>query len=240
MLMSPTELTCGRLLRKDLPLTRAREERALHERRYSPGAISTVREATPVNGTSTSSSPRDLALLRRDTVGDVIADYGRLDSKFATLAQLHRVPGPRAEVAMFSLGRAYVSRCVERKGPWTSGLHLLWWAKQGLGDEPQVELRDLRAEMPLPPTRHVELAKWAVVMLRLLFVSDVGHHAAQGHHRKVGALSSLAEDAVLGTGALDPGKLLRWIARTGAKRVEHALPQRDYDRLAVSLHVDAD
>ena len=35
----------------------------------------------------------------------------------------------RAELAMLSLGRAYVNRCGARGGRWISGLHLLWWTR---------------------------------------------------------------------------------------------------------------
>jgi len=57
----------------------------------------------------------DLAVLRRDTVADVVSDYGRLNTKILSLARLQALGGARSEIATLALGRSHVSRCVERQ-----------------------------------------------------------------------------------------------------------------------------
>jgi hypothetical protein len=177
--------------------------------------------------------------MHADSVAAVVSDYGQLDTKIVSLAQLKMVPGCRAELALLSLSRGYVGRCVERGGSWTSGLHLLWWTGERLSEEPKIELNDLRAELPLPLDRQIEIAQWAVIMLRLTFVSDVGYHALAMRH-KVSKLASLAEDAAIQVDTLSPARLLRWIKREGVKRFGAALSERTYKQLRKDLHQDPD
>lgn len=239
VLHAPSELTCGRLLRKDLLIPSARQQKELHREHYTPSAVCSIRTQKVVGRELASNNQRDLKTMRDDIVASVVADYGRLETKIVSLAQLKMLPGSRAELALLSLGRGYVGRCVERGGRWTSGLHLLWWTGAKLGEEPQVELKDLRVELPLPIARQVELAKWSIIMLRLTFVSDVGHHASTTRDR-VSRLSRLAEDAALEVDTLSPAKLLRWINREGRKRFYSALPERTYERLREELHKSTD
>ena len=63
ILHAPSALTCGRLLRKDLLLPSAQREQALHEQRYTPSAICSLRSKKAVNGEVTSGSESDLDIL---------------------------------------------------------------------------------------------------------------------------------------------------------------------------------
>lgn len=237
ILHSPSELTCGRLLRKDLLLPSARRERTRHAQRYTRATVCSLRSAKPVNGEAIGDEPSDLRAMRQDPVTDAVREYGTLQTKIVSLAQLKQMEGARAELALLSLGRAYVDRCVERNGRWTSGLHILWWTRSRLAEEPVIELRDLQGEAPTPLARRVELAKWAIVMLRLTFVSDVAHHAESDNH-PVRKLASLPDDAALASESLSASKLLRWVAREGTRRFDSALPESVYNKLAEELHKD--
>jgi hypothetical protein len=235
LLLVPSQLTCGRQFRKDLPAADAARERDLHERRFSPATIVRVAERkTPVNGGYTSVAHADLTALGEDPVTVAALEYGALESKILSLSQLRFLPGVRPELAMLSLGRVYVNRCVGNKGKWTSGLHLLWWTRRRLLEAPEIKVDDLRAESPLGPSRRVELARWSIVMMRLMLISDVASYAEKGD--RVLKLASLAERAAEETGALSPNKLLRWIERQGEPIIDNVLPQRRYEELAAQLH----
>ncbi len=84
----------------------------------------TIRGAQSVHDNS-SYIESDGRILESDPVSDVVAEYGEFDTKIESISQLRRIDGIRAEVAMLSLGRGYVRRCVARGGQWTSGLHML-------------------------------------------------------------------------------------------------------------------
>jgi hypothetical protein len=187
----------------------------------------------PVNGGHTSGASADLARLSEgDRVAEVVFDYGKLETKMETLAPLHVLPGARAELAMLSLGRAYVSWCVAQGGKWTSGLHLLWWVRRQLAAPPEVDGRDLRAPSPLPIARQLDLAGWSVVMMRLLFISDV---ASFGRGDPIRRLSVLAERAAESAGDLRPATLLRWVRRVALPAFDGALPSGRYERLAAAV-----
>jgi hypothetical protein len=234
VLRDSSELTCGRQFRKDLSLASAQEEHAIHKNEYPSSRIVFVRNTKAPDSTSVSQSEQDLVVLRQDPVAQVVSEYGQLNSKIESLAQLRMLPGARAEVAQLALGRTYVRRCKERRGSWTSGIHLFWWTKLRLTHEPEIKPDDIRLELELPLARQVELAKWAVLMFRLTFLSDVGSHASTAGH--VRRLANLSEQAALATGSLSFSKLLKWVKREGVKRVEHALPQEEYIRLSKQLH----
>ncbi|MEZ4293575.1 MAG: hypothetical protein R3B70_01265 [Polyangiaceae bacterium] len=234
VLLSPSETTCGRLLRKDLLLPSARRQNELHAQRYTPSAVCSLRTGSPVNGTHASSDRADIKLLQQDPVSDSIVNYGRLGTKIASLAQLKVLPGPRAELALLSLGRTYVQRCIDRGGSWKSGLHLMWWTGSRLAEDPRIDLADLRVELSISIARQVELAKWALMMLRLTFVSDVGHHASSSKE-PIRKLADLPEEAAADTNALSASKLRLWIKRNGVKRFDAALPESRYERLSSEL-----
>jgi hypothetical protein len=242
VLLAPGQVTCGRHLRKDLPAERAVQLRKKHEAQYTPSAVVRLdKPTTPANGGYTSVDKPDVRSLEHDGVADAVMDYGRLDSKIGSLAQLRALPGVRAEVARLSLSRAYVNRCMVRGGKWTSGVHLLWWTRRRLLDRPVVSVDDIRVESPLPLARQVELAEWSLVMFRLIFVSDVGFYA--GKKDTVGRLATLAETAAAATGELSARRLLAWLKRDGVKLIDAALPEKRYEALADELrraHADTD
>jgi hypothetical protein len=237
ILQTPSELTCGRLFRKDLPLISARREQRIHEARFSPGAISLLRSREIANGAHTSAGKSDMRVLEGDRVASAVTNYGRLGTKIESLAQLSTLDGARADIALLSLGRVYVRRCKERGGSWTSGLHLLWWIRGRLATKPSVEVQDIRVETAVPIARQIDLAEWSILMLRLTVLSDLGSYAADEGH-PVESISDLAEAAALETRELSSRKLLRWIVTAGKERVHRALSEDEYERLSRELHRD--
>lgn len=234
------ETTCGRHLRKDLMIASARSQQETH--RLSFGRVDGVqllRTADPVdNGMYLE---RDTSFLRQDRVGDAVADYGELGSTIESLAILRGLRTLRGDLALLSLGRSYTNRCVSRGGRWTSGIHLLWWAQQRLQEQPvpKVEPEDLRYATATKLERQVDLAQWSMLMLRLVFISDVGSHAAtQGD--EVGQLADLAERAALESQTLSARTLARWVKNKGIAAINAALPERRYNELAVELHRERD
>lgn len=206
------ETTCGLQLRKDLSLKRALEVAGIHRKHYPVHEIVTVAEKKPANG-SASSDPADLKSLTSDPVGAIAFDYGTLGSKIESLAMLKNTAGARAEVALTSLSRAYVANCVSREGRWTSGIHLYWWTKSRLADEPQIAASDIRTVGGLQLSRQVALTAWSVVMLRLTLIDDIAEHAAsQGDQLGLarGLLNKAAEDVQ----SFNIKTLTRWIQTT--------------------------
>jgi len=239
ILLQPSQLTCGLHFRKDLAATRAIELRDTHERHFSPGIIVHVAGDTgQANGGYTSTSAGDLRRLEQDDVARAVVDYGRLESKIGSIAQLRNVPGVRSEVAMVALGRAYVNRCVARGGKWTSGVHLLWWTRQQILREPRIDWDDLRVESAVPLDRQVALAQWFVVMMRIIFISDVGYYAKRDD-RKVARLASFAEQAAEQSPELSPKRLLSWLKRDGVKRLDEALSVKRYEQIAARLRAES-
>ena len=238
VLLSPSQLTCGRQFRKDLGAESAAKQRTLHERRFSPEMIAKLNESTrPVNGGHTSASKADLHELASDHVAEAVLDYGRLESKIASLAQLRYLSGVRPEMAMLSLGRVYVRRCLDRGGRWTSGMHLFWWTRRRVLENPEIELADLRVESTAPLSRQVALAQWSIIMMRLLFISDVGFYAGSSD-RKMGRLARFAELAAEQTGELSPKRLLGWLKRDGTRLLNQALSEERYEKLSATLRND--
>jgi hypothetical protein len=229
------ELTCGRHFRKDLTAARAEQEHAQHAQRYLPTKVVSLKGTA--DASSAGMADKDTLPLRKDPVGEVVTDYGNLGAKIESLSQLRQMPGARAEIALLSLGRSYVRRCVSRNNQWTSGIHILYWIRQKMLKIPEVNAIDLRMETALPATRQIELAIWSVMMLRLIFISDIGHYARK-ENPKVGALERLAEEAASETSQLDPSHLLTWAKRSGIRRFDKALPESAYIRLARMLHKD--
>ena len=238
ILQTPSETTCGHLLRKDLCIESAEREHTCHEARFSPSYISLLRTKNRANGQHTSANCTGLSGFH-DEVATAVTSYGVFGTKIESLSQLSAMNGTRAQLAFLSLGRAYVRRCVSsERGKWTSGLHIVWWIRKKLLEEPVIELQDIRVEMALPPARQQDLARWSIAMFRLLVLSDVGFHARATSHQ-FRSLASLAEDAAADTQDLSFRKLFRWIREHGAKRFDKALPEHDYLKLSQQLHRDA-
>ncbi|HKY37113.1 MAG TPA: hypothetical protein VJN18_14300 [Polyangiaceae bacterium] len=238
VLLAPSQLTCGRHFRKDLPATDAARERASHRERFSESDIVTLRGNETANGGYTSKSRADLAQLATSPVGVAVVEYGTLDTKIASISQLRFLTGCAPELALMSLARAYVNRCVENKGRWTSGLHLVWWTRARLLEDPRVEVTDLRTESSAPLARQVELAKWSLIMMRLLLISDVASYADKSD--RISRLATLAERAAERSGVLSVRKLLQWIKREGQGAFDDALPERRYTQMAAQLHKSDD
>ncbi|MFY2562456.1 hypothetical protein ACN469_32980 [Corallococcus terminator] len=234
------ELTCGRQFRKDLPFVSSEREHEQHSKLYSRARVAFLRERS-VSPEAAGFIERDAAPLRTDAVGDAVADYGLLGAKIESLARLKQLQGVRAEIAMLSMGRSYVRRCIERNGSWTSGIHILWWTRRRLTQEPEITINDIRVELAIPLPRQIEIAQWAVLMLRLIFISDIGHHAKTANPRNsIGNLSSLAEEAAAETTNITPHALITWLKRKGLKRFDDALPEHTYIRIAKELHRNDD
>jgi hypothetical protein len=234
------ETTCGRHVRNDLTLPSARAQQVAHRRRYSRmEGVQNVRTAEPVDNAGL--IEQDTAFLRRDPVGDAVADYGAIGSKIESLALLKGMGTFRGDLALFSLGRSYANRCVGRGGRWTSGLHLLWWARQRLATDPVPDVRpeDLRYTTATSLDRQVDLAQWSILMLRILFISDVGRHA-EGQGDGVGRLADFAEQAAEESRTVAARTLARWVKGKGLAAIDAVFPYERYVTLATELHRDPD
>ncbi|MCK5797680.1 MAG: hypothetical protein KAI47_10880 [Deltaproteobacteria bacterium] len=236
VLNTPSRLTCGRHFRKDLLLASAQQEAKQHSAHYSPAFVALV-DGSRANGSTTTTSPKDVAQLKKDPVANIVVEYGRIGTKILSLSQLRMLRGGRAEIALLSLARSYVRRCVQNGGAWTSGVHVSWWTKNRLAEEPSFEVSDLRVETALPVRRQIDLAKWSTVMMRLVFLSDLGKYASNDRSR-VKSLASLPEEAVIATGSLSPRRLLAWVKRHALPKFEWALSEQSYARLCDNLHQD--
>jgi len=238
VLLAPSQLTCGRHFRKDLPAPDASRERAAHRELFPETDIVTLRRKERANGGYTSKSPADIAQLATTPVGVAVVEYGTLETKIGSISQLRFLTGCAPELALMSLARGYVNRCVENKGRWTSGLHLVWWTRSRLLEEPRVDVNDLRTESSAPLARQVELAQWSLIMMRLLLISDVASYADK--NERISRLSTLAERAAERSGALSVKKLLQWLKRDGERAFDDALPEKRYKQLAADLHKTGD
>lgn len=227
------ETTCARHLRKDLGRESREQAHLAHGRSYPLDVVQSVHTAAPV-ATELEFVDPDTQTLESDVVGSAVADYGALGSKIATLAQLKTIPGVRAELALLSLGRAYVRRCVMRQGPWTSGLHLLWWSRQRLADAPDVRISDIRRQTAARLERQAELAAWSVVILRLRLIADVAASAPK--EEGIFPLVDLIEAAAEASETPDLPTLLQWLKGEGARRVEGAFPVERYKWWRTELH----
>lgn len=238
LLRQSEQTTCARHVRKDLLYDSAVQQNELHRRRYGrDDGVQLVLDSEPVNNGSFVDT--DVDFLRRDAIGALVADYGEYGAKVESLAQLRSMRRLRAELAMLSLGRAYTHRCVTRGGRWTSGIHLVWWTRERLMTDPTPEVapEDLRYQEMIGLKRQVELARWWLLMFRLVFVSDVGRHAhIEGD--AVGDLRGLAEAAAAETMIPSPSKLRAWVKKRAVPMIEACLPESRYRRLAEELHVE--
>jgi hypothetical protein len=225
--------TCPRLMRKDLAIDQAETENKSHKRRFPADKVQLVRPNGLVPADSIATP--DTAMLRQDRIGEVAADYGELGSKIESLARLKEMRGGRPELAMLSLGRGYVRRCVQRGGRWTSGLHLLWWTKARLARVPELRIGDFRLQTAVSLDRQAQLAQWSLMMLRLNFISDLARHAKDD---QLETLSSLVEDAARATEIPSVRRLVTWIRSTGAKKLHRALSDKRYSELSKKLHKD--
>jgi hypothetical protein len=236
VLRSPESLTCGRQLRKDLMLDSARTQSEIHRQKFSSADVVFLRP----NG----HSPRQqhyahtaVSALATNPVAASVVEWGQLPTKFASLVALRQLPGARAEVARLSLSRSYVNRCVSRGGRWTSGIHLYSWTRNTLLSEPEVTADDIRTELAIALERQISIAKWSLLMLRLVFLSDLGFHADTPGVRKLRRLPILAAEA---TGSLSYSTLHNWVKRVGAQLADRALSPRAVERIKEEVKVSDD
>lgn len=236
ILRRPDETTCGLLMRKDLLLPSARVEQQIHAERFGPGVdLRLVGKAKKTDPEVHWAKPE--VSINGDRVVGIVLEYGLLESKIESLSQLRVLENARSETAMLNLARGYTRRCVENDGSWTSGLHLLWWTRQRLQEDPlpEVSIDDLRYQLPVSLARQQELVQWSLIMARLVFISDVAMHASTSRD-KVARLSSIAEDAAADTEIVSLRKLKAWVKKEAIPRFDAALPRKRYVDLARELH----
>lgn len=240
ILRRPDETTCKCLLRKDLMLESVLLENKLHSEQFGPeNQLKRVMDNFPANDEVYQTTNIDL--MNGDRVANIVSEYGEYDTKIESLSQLRQIQGSRAELAMHCLGRSYTDRCVVRGGGWKSGLHLFWWTRMKLEHEPMpnVTIDDLRYQLPVPIKRQIELVQWFILMLRLIFISDIACHARKEGDR-IARLSNLAEEAAADTGIVSPRKLTNWIKKEGIRKIDKVLPHKRYKEIAQDLHQDSD
>jgi hypothetical protein len=178
---------------------------------------------------------KEVDVLRSDAVGDSVVDYGEYDTKIESLAQLRNQATLRSEFAMLSLARAYTRRCVQRQGSWTSGVHILWWTRRQLAsDTPLVKIGDLRYSAAASLERQQELAQWSLLMFRIVFISDIGAHAASKND-EFGGLESMAEVAAEDTETPNLRKLQKWIRTKGLQWFDEVMPEPKYRAIVGTL-----
>ncbi len=233
LLNRSTETTCGRHMRKDLSLANVRRQHQHHREDFSDDIV-VIKTRRP-SVAAISEREKDIDLLRQDEVADVVAEYGQLGARIESIAQLRRIPGARAELAMLSLARAYVHRCVERLGSWTNGIHVFWWTRKRLDTLPELGVRDIQPTNTLPLDRKVELARWSLIMLRLSFLADVASYA-EGTGHPITRLSTLNDEAAEAVHTFNNRRLLTWTRRVALKEIDRALPRSRYTELARELH----
>lgn len=229
--------TCGLHMRKDLPLSRALQVSQVHAARYSDSVIVKIygdEEAIH----EVSSNKKDINSLRSDSVGEIVSDYGMLDSKIESLAQLKTLSGARAEVAMMSLARGYVNNCASRNGKWTSGLHLYWWTKKRLTEIPEISVKDLRTTGGIQLSRQVDLTAWSVIMLRLTLIDDVIEYAAAQNY-PIGQVRGLLQKSAEAVQTFNLGRLTRWMRIEALPILDKMLPYEMYVELSRQLHKES-
>jgi hypothetical protein len=233
-LRRPDQTTCGRHVRKDLLLKSSKAFHHHHGQHFPHDKVVTFHNRA--DQADSSYIERSTSFLRHDSVGDVVADYGEYDSKIESLAKLRSLSTYRSEIAMLSLGRAYTNRCVERGESWTSGIHLLWWTRRRLVEAEVFDPTpsDLRYSTAGSSERQLELAGWSLLMLRLMFISDLGTYA-EGRDASIEPLKGIAEQAAQDTQIPSKRKLLTWIKKTGIAMLEDVLPESRYRSITASL-----
>lgn len=228
--------TCGLHLRKDLSANRAKEISDVHQKYFANECVTRIVDAKCYES-DVSDSHKDINLLRKDSVADAAIDYGDLGSTIESLAQLKAMSGARAELAMLSLGRAYVSNCISRNGTWTSGLHMYWWSRSRLAEIPEIKVEDLRSVGATNLSRQSDLTAWSLVMLRITFIEDITTYAGQ-QNDPLGKVDSLTEQAALSMDTFNLRNLKKWLNNEAAPQLDARLSQERYVELATKLHKD--
>lgn len=231
-----TATTCQYHKRKDLALHRVRQVSAIHQQTFNREGIVRLIDGMPVNG-EVSDRAEDVSLLRQDDIAELVSDYGTLGSTIESLAQLKRIPGARAELALLSLGRGYVQNCINRNGKWTSGLHLYWWTKSRLHEEPEINIADILSTYGLELERQVTLTSWSVIMLRLTFIDDIITYAHRDKEQ-LGTVTGLLDQAAEAVTTFNIRRLLQWIKKKAVPALDRQLDRQRYIELSNQLHVE--
>jgi hypothetical protein len=221
-------------MRKDLGLARADQVASVHSQVYENDKIVRITSKEEVR-TDLSASERDIDALREDHVGEVVIDYGRLNSTIESLAQLRALRTTRSDLAMTSLGRAYVSNCVRSGGRWTSGIHLYWWTKKKISEIPELSVQDIRYSGSIQLSRQIELTSWSLMMFRLSFLDDIIEYAAREDDdlRLEAGVSCRAAMAVQD---FSVKKLSKWLKKELVPALDARLDPERYYSLARELH----
>jgi hypothetical protein len=230
--------TCGLHLRKDLTVTRAQEVAEIHKKYYTSECVARIVDAASYE-TDVSDSDKDKDHLRKDSVADAVVDYGELGSTIESLAQLKAIAGARAELAMLTLGRAYVANCISRNGKWTSGLHLYWWSTRRLTEIPEIKVEDLRSVGATSLARQSDLTSWSLVMLRLTLIEDIANYAGR-QNDPLGTVDSLTEQAALALDSFSLRALKKWLKTEAEPQLDAKLSRDRYAALATNLHSEGE
>ncbi len=233
MLSRPHLTTCGQLLRKDLLASSAAEQRTLHAHRFKETRVSVLASPT-TDAASRGMTEKPNGHLPGDVVLEEVRSYGDLDSKIATMAALHRVPGPRAEIAMLSLSRSYLSNCYEQGGKWTAGVHLAFWTLRRLTSPPELGATDLRGPFANPLAVVTAIASWTLIAFRLALLSDVAERARRDKDHAMARLQPLVLRAIEAA-PTRPDQLLARLRRD-RRQWDAALTEERYARLRAELH----
>jgi hypothetical protein len=236
ILNAPDITTCGLHRRKDLTLKRSEEVSEVHQNMYSSEFIVRIID-NEQHENDFSENDKDIELLRKDEVADVASDFGALGSTIESLSQLKAMQGARAELAMLSLSRGYVSNCISRNGKWTSGLHLYWWSRKRLDSIPDIRVEDLRSVGATQLARQSMLTAWSLMMLRLTFIEDITEYAEQ-QKDALGKVRGLTEQAASALDTFNLNNLAKWIKRKAIPQLDARLPYSRYKELASDLHVE--
>jgi len=228
--------TCGLHLRKDLTVNRAKEASVVHQEYYTKECVTRIANEGCYDS-DVSDNNKDKNHLRKDSVADAVVDYGELGSTIESLAQLKALSGSRAELAMLSLGRAYVYNCISRNGKWTSGLHMYWWSRSRLTDIPEIKVEDLRSVGAINLSRQSDLTAWSLVMLRITFIEDITTYAGQ-QNDPLGKVGSLTNQAALSMDTFNLRNLKKWLKKEAIPQLDARLSHDRYTELATKLHQD--
>lgn len=231
------ETTCGRHFRKDLPFVAADGFNQRHRQHFRDNAVYQIRTQRNVMKDPVYVET-DRSQLAEDSTGEVVTEYGFQGTKISSLASLRKLIDARADLAYFSLSRSYVRRCMAKGGKWTSGLHLLWWTKERLKWKPDLSMQDFRLQTNASMARQNELAVWSLLMLRIMFIADVGEHA-KSTKSDVRVLANLAEEAAEAA-STDLSKLWRWIQTRARPQLEDVLPEKKYRKLLAQIESSGD
>lgn len=226
--------TCGLHLRKDLTVHRAREVSEVHKKHYTSECVTRIDDGG-CHEQDVSDSERDKVHLRKDSVADIVMDYGELGSTVESLAQLKTISGARAELAMLSLGRAYIADCISRNGKWSCGLHLYWWSRSRITAIPEIRVEDLRSVGATNLARQSDLTAWSVVMLRLTFIDDIVTYAGQ-QDDALGNVQCLTEQAASAIDTFNLRTLEKWLKSEAVPQLDARLSHDRYAQLANNLH----